>query len=183
MGAANKLYVDSEIAKIPSNALLIDGSKTMAGDLDMGDNFIDNVKTVVEDDGANPNRAQILKKAVNFEFFEQQRAYLKTLMGDFESDGSVPMSGNLNMDGNTIINIADPINDQAAPTRKYIDDRLKHSVQSSDTSNAFQYVMDNPAGQLTDEDDTKGIKKTDRDFHKINKETYEILLSRYQHAS
>ena len=66
---------------------------------------------IVEDDGANPNRAQILKKAINFEFFEQQRTYLKQIMGDFESDGSNPMSDNLNMDGNTIINIADPVND------------------------------------------------------------------------
>jgi len=49
-------------------------------------------------------------------------------------------------------------------------------VQSSDNSNSFQYVMDNPAGQLTDEDDIKGIKKTDKDFHKINKETYEMQL-------
>ena len=44
LGAANKLYVDSEIAKIQpsSNTLLIDGSRSMTGDLDMGDNFIDN---------------------------------------------------------------------------------------------------------------------------------------------
>jgi len=60
--------------------------------------------------------------------------------------------------------------------QKYVDDRLKHSVQSADTSNAFEYVMDNPAGQLTDEDDIKGIKKTDKDFHKVNKETYEMQL-------
>ena len=37
-------------------------------------------------------------------------------------------------------------------------------------------TFDNPAGQLTDEDDIKGIKKTDKDFHKINKETYEMQL-------
>ena len=60
--------------------------------------------------------------------------------------------------------------------QNYIDNRLRHTVQSADTSNAFQYVMVNPAGQLTDEDDIKGIKKTDKDFHKINKETYEMQL-------
>ena len=38
----------------------------------------------------------------------------------------------------------------------------------------FQYVRDHPAGQLFDEGDTEGIKKPDKDYHKINKETYEI---------
>ena len=37
--------------------------------------------------------------------------------------------------------------------------------------------MDNPAGQFTDEDDIKGIKKTEKDFHKINRETYEMQIS------
>ena len=53
---------------------------------------------------------------------------------------------------------------------------MKYSVQSSDTSNAFQYVMDDPAGQFYDEDNIKGIKKTNKDYHKINKETYEMQL-------
>ena len=36
--------------------------------------------------------------------------------------------------------------------------------------------MDDPAGQFYDEDDIKGIKKTNKDYHKINKETYEMQL-------
>ena len=45
--------------------------------------------------------------------------------------------------------------------------------------NAFQYVVDNPAGEFTDEDDKKGIKKTDKNYHKINKEAYETQLKLY----
>ena len=86
------------------------------------------------------------------------------------------MGGNLNMGGDRVRNMKDPQADQDGTTRKYVDDRLKHSVQSADTSNAFKYVMDNLAGQLTDEDDIKGINKTDKDFHKINKETFETQL-------
>ena len=97
-------------------------------------------------------------------------------------DGTLAMTGDLNLGGNSITNIKDPdISDlnYAANVNfvnKTIDNRLKYSVQSSDTSNAFQYVMDDPAGQFYDEDDIKGIKKTNKDYHKINKETYEMQL-------
>ena len=97
-------------------------------------------------------------------------------------DGSRAMIGNLLMAGHSIIDLKDPNpsdSDHAASVNfvnKTIDDRLKYSVQSADKSNAFQYVMDNPAGQFYDEDDIKGIKKTVKDFHKINKETYEMQL-------
>ena len=97
-------------------------------------------------------------------------------------DGSRVMTGNLQMGDNFITGLEDPNpsdSDYAASVyfvNKTIDDRLKYSVQSADKSNAFQYVMDNPAGQFYDEDDIKGIKKTDKDFHKSNKETYEMQL-------
>ena len=97
-------------------------------------------------------------------------------------DGSRVMTGNLQMGDNFITGLEDPNpsdSDYAASVNfvnKTIDDRLKYSVQSADKSNAFQYVMDNPAGQFYDEDDIKGIKKTDKDYHKINKETYEMQL-------
>ena len=97
-------------------------------------------------------------------------------------DGSEVMTGNFDLGGNSIVNIKDPNpsdNNHAASVKfvnKTIDDRLKYSVQSSDTSNAFQYVMDDPAGQFYDEDDIKGIKKTNKDYHKINKETYKMPL-------
>ena len=116
---ANKKYVDDRIKTIPggdtSDLLKLDGSRSMTGNLQMGDNFITGLK--------NPN----------------------------PSDSDYAAS-------------VDFVN-------KTIDDKLKHSIQSSNTNNAFQYVMDDPAGQFYDEDDIKGIKKTDKDFHKMNKET------------
>ena len=42
-----KLFVDAEIAKIPKqqqNVLLLDGSKAMTGNLNMGDNAIIGIK-------------------------------------------------------------------------------------------------------------------------------------------
>ena len=97
-------------------------------------------------------------------------------------DGSRVMTGNLQMGDNFITGLEDPNpsdSDYATSVNyvnKTIDDKLKYSIQSSNTSNAFQYVMDDPAGQFYDEDDIKGIKKTNKDYHKINKETYEMQL-------
>ena len=88
----------------------------------------------------------------------------------------------IDMGNHFITNIKDPNpsdSNYAATVNfvnKTIDDKLKYSIQSADKSNAFQYVMDNPAGQFYDEDDIKGIKKTNKDYHKINKETYEMQL-------
>ena len=97
-------------------------------------------------------------------------------------DGSEVMTGDLNLGGNSITNIKDPdISDSNYVANvnfvnKTTDNRLKYSVLSSDTSNAFQYVMNDPAGQFYDDDDIKSIKKTNKDYHKINKETYEMQL-------
>ena len=102
--------------------------------------------------------------------------------GKLKLDGSRVMTGNLQMGDNFITDLEDPnpsdLNYAANVNfvNKTIDNRLKYSVQSSDTSNAFQYVMNDPAGQFYDEDDIKGIKKTNKDYHKINKETYELQL-------
>ena len=52
---ASKSYVDGEIAKIPhqpQNILLLDGSKAMTDNLDMGGNAIKNIKPFVEDDSS-----------------------------------------------------------------------------------------------------------------------------------
>ena len=162
---ANKKYVDDEIAKLPhsdNGTLKLDGSRAMAGNLDMGHHTITGIKSSSAD-----NAALTVGGA--------KATYLPL-------SGNRAMQGTLNLSGHSIINIKEPdISDSnyAANVNfvnKTIDNRLKYSVQSSDTSNAFQYVMDDPAGQFYDEDDIKGIKKTNKDYHKINKETYEMKL-------
>ena len=55
--------------------------------------------------------------------------------------------------------------------KKYTDDQMKYAVQSTNKHHSFQYVRDHPAGQLFDEEDIERIKKPDKDYHKINKET------------
>ena len=60
----SKAFVDAEISKLPkpdTDVLKLNGSKAMTGDLDMGDSATDNLETVVEDDGPNPNYDMIKK--------------------------------------------------------------------------------------------------------------------------
>ena len=173
VGASKSLY------------LPISGIRGMQGNLNMGGQSIVNLRPFVEIDSAQPAQDN---QAINYGYF--RKAALKRKNPD-------PMESPINMGNNFITNIKDPLptNSNYAVTvnfvnrtvsdnnttmttnyQKYIDNRLKHTVQSTETSNAFQYVMDDPAGQFYDEDDIKGIKKTNKDYHKINKETYEMQL-------
>ena len=81
--AANKNYVDSEIAKIPGpqNVLLLDGSKAMTGDLKIGDNNLIGLKNLTDykvDDSLH-YRIRDLSSAVNKEYlntnFLKKRCY------------------------------------------------------------------------------------------------------------
>ena len=38
------------------------------------------------------------------------------------SDGGTPVSGSINMNGNTLYNLSDPVNSRDAATKKYVDD-------------------------------------------------------------
>ena len=179
--------------------LPITGIRGMQGNIDMGGFTIVNLRPFVEIDSAQPAQDN---QVINYGYFHTQRGYLKRLINEVASDAlnrksPDPMLDPIDMGNNFITNVKDPLpsnsyyvatvnfvnrtvsdNNTTMTTnyQNYIDNRLKHSVQSTETSNAFQYVMDDPAGQFYDEDDIKGIKKTNKDYHKINKETYEMQL-------
>ena len=44
------------------------------------------------------------------------------------SDGGTPLTGSLDMRGNTIYNVADPVNPQDVVTKVYVDNRSKHLI-------------------------------------------------------
>ena len=186
---ANKKYVDDEIAKLPhsdTGTLKLDGSRAMTGNLQMGGFGINNIKPFVEDDSSQAASFAQKYDVVNWGKIHEIRGSLKIDLNRISYEAlnrqnPDPMLDPIDMGNNFITNVKEPgpSNSNYATTvnfvNKTIDDRLKHSVQSAHTSNAFQYVMDDPAGQFYD-DDIKGIKKTDKDFHKSNKETYEMQL-------
>ena len=84
----------------------------------------------------------------------------------------------INMNGKAITNLKDPVNDQDAVTKKYMETHVSNShVTSSDRSNAFQYVMNNPS-HLIEEDDIEfgGLVTFQSSPHSINKKVIDTKL-------
>ena len=98
-----KKYVDLQDDKqdVAINAKLSkDGTSQMEGALDMNNNKIVNVGDTTEQDG----------DAINYRYFNREKGVLTGLINNasaqaVQRDGSVPMTGNLNMDSNKITNL------------------------------------------------------------------------------
>ena len=85
----------------------------------------------------------------------------------------------IDMNGKAITNLKDPVNDQDAATKKYMETRVSNShVTSSDRSNAFQYVMTNHYDQLIEEDDIEfgDLITLKSSPHSINKKVIDTKL-------
>ena len=82
-----------------------------------------------------------------------------------------------NMNGKAITNLKDPVNDQDAATKKYVKSVSDSHVTSSDKTNAFQYVMNNPS-HLIEEDDIKfgNLITFQSSPHSINKKVIDTKL-------
>ena len=44
------------------------------------------------------------------------------------SDGGTPVSGSINMNGNTLFNVSDPVNPQDVATKEYADNNRPHII-------------------------------------------------------
>ena len=92
--------------------------------------------------------------------------------------GILEFEAPINMNGKAITNLKDPVNDQDAATKKYMVDHVSHShVTSSDRSNAFQYVMNNPSHLIEEDDIEFGVLVTFQSSpHSINKKAIDTKL-------
>jgi len=99
----SKRYVDIQNDKQDiaiNDKLSKDGTSQMEGALDMNNNKIVNVGDTTEQDG----------DAINYRYFNREKGVLTGLINNasaqaVQRDGSVPMTGNLNMDSNKITNL------------------------------------------------------------------------------
>ena len=150
--------------------LLLSGNRAMQGTLDMSGHSIKNIRPFVEDDSSQAASDAQKYDVVHWGKIHEIRGDLKREINavEYEALNRInpdPMEDDIDMGNNFITNVKEPgpSNSNYATTvnfvNKTIDDRLKHSVQSSDTSNAFQYVMDDPAGQFFDEMTLKVSKR------------------------
>ena len=178
--------------------LPLSGNKGMEGILNMSNNAIRYLKMPPNDpsSGNPPDDCPL-----NFKCFHSQRGDLLRQINEVGSkslsiDGSDPMGGNLDMNGNNIIRLKDPLpsNSQYAASvnfvnktisesntnlSKIIDRKIteaeKFNIKSSTQNNAFLFVMDNDLFKEDDNDITK-VGEVDKDFYQIKKTTYEFTI-------
>ena len=185
----SKEYVDRQDNKQDiaiNDNLSKDGTSQMEGALDMNNNKIINVGDTTEQDG----------DAINYRYFNREKGVLTGLINNasaqaVQRDGSVPMTGNLNMDSNKITNLnTDAADlDSAANVRhvnnanaklllslsQSMDKKIKESHITSLTSkkDVFWYIMEE-VYESTSENNivVDGIKDFSDSHHDVNKKAY-----------
>ena len=128
--AVNKNYVDAKIPSVDTTPFVkLDGSRTMTGNLDMGDHSIQKVGDPVNsDDVATKN------------YVDAEIGYISTPF--LKLDGTRAMTGVLNMNDQKISNLGDPINDKDSINKQYLENKLIEShLQPSGHSNIFHFLM------------------------------------------
>ena len=137
----------------------------------------------------------MLKEVINFGYFKKQRDYL------LPKDGSEPMGGNLNMtdsrgDKHSIIGLKDPqqsdssyaasvnfvnntVNGSNVIINGVIDKKIKESEERSiravQQENVFEKVMVD-GDFILEDDDIHKVAVVDKDFHKVNQQTYQFKI-------
>ena len=154
----SKQYVDIQNEKQDiaiNDKLSKDGSSQIGGALDMNNKKIINVEDTTEQDG----------DAINYRYFNSEKGVLTGLINNastqaVQRDGSVPMTGNLNMDSNKITNLNTDATDldSAANVRhvstsnaklllslsQSFDKKIKesHITSSASEKDAFRYITE-----------------------------------------
>ena len=112
----NQLKADTEslvsYEEVKENVIGINEAEAMKTYLDMGDNFIYNVKPPTANDQAS-NKSYVDTTATNTMNAAAMIHATKTELADYlKKDGSVAMTGNLNMNGKRIFNLPAPTGDK-----------------------------------------------------------------------
>ena len=160
--AVNKHYVDHNfLNRLTPNAI--------GGDLDMRGH-----KIMILGNPSNPNDAST--KA----YVDTEIAKIPSVGGDLsvylKKDGSVAMTGNLDMNNKQIKDIAQPTDDNDATTKKYFDDKLEQShLVSSHKTNEFKYLTDTDESSSEYNITVYGIAAFNQSPHQ-NKKAYDITL-------
>ena len=170
--AANKTYVDNrDNLNLPLN-----GSRAMQGNLNMSDHTITGIRSSAADNAA-------------------------LTVGDakatfFPLHGNRSMQGNLNMANHSIINLKDPqpsdssyaasvnfVNNTVNRSNVIINGIINEKIQESEErsieavqqENVFEKVMVDDLFIL-DDDDIKKLAVVDKEFHKVNQQTYQFKI-------
>ena len=126
--AATKVYVDHRL----NMRLKKDGTEAMTGNLNVGNNKIVGLATPVSNTDAATKK-----------YVDDNSGGRPDLSDYLEKDGTVAMTGNLNLNNNKIVNLSDPTTDKQAANRVWVRkqiDRLDH--HSGDASSGVFTITD-----------------------------------------
>ena len=166
----NKEYLNTHFLKIKGK-----------GDYDfnLGGQIIKNCEPYY--DGLFDDNSLVSKAFVDAEIAKLPKPATDVL----KTDGSKAMNGNLDMANNSIINLKDPqpSDDSHAASVNYVntivDNKIKESEEKSiqivNQENVFEKVMNDDEFK-EDDDDIHKIGVQNKDFHSINKKTYEFKI-------
>ena len=155
---ANKSYVDGEIAKVNIDTTPLlprDGSRSMTGDLGMDQYNIRNCGILLMNSLGviNMNNGNIIN--------------LKDPQpSDIDNAASVNFVNNTINNSNVIIN---------GVIDNKIQESEERSIQAVQQENVFEKVMTDSLFILED-DDIHQVAKIDKDFHKVNQQTYQFKI-------
>ena len=170
--AVNKNYVDGEITKIDTTQFVKKVGDTMTGVLNMNGNTIKNIKLDDKDDTSTVPLSEIKKNftTVIGELTRIDNTFLK-------KDGTISMTGNLDMNIHKIENLNAPSNLTDAANKQYIDEKLlKSHLISSEIENAFKYLSDQDESSSERNIVVHGITIFNGSPHKKNKKAYNADL-------
>ena len=170
--AVNKNYVDGEITKIDTTQFVKKVGDTMTGVLNMNGNTIKNIKLDDKDDTSAVPLSEIKKNftTVIGELTRIDNTFLK-------KDGTISMTGNLDMNTHKIENLNAPTNLTDAANKQYIDEKLlKSHLISSEIENAFKYLSDQDESSSERNIVVHGITIFNGSPHKKNKKAYNADL-------
>ena len=93
-------------------------------------------------------------------------------------DGTQAMQADLDMNSHKITGLDQPTNDLDVANKKYVDSHIDKNIQSSNDNNVFEYVMNDPDSQLSEEDDIElgGITTYNSSPHQVNKNVADMKL-------
>ena len=130
-GYADNLVINKADSSDLNDYLKLDGSKSMAGNLNMDNNRIYKLP--------NP---QLADEPTTLGYVTQLNNNLFNSYLDLK--GTRKMEGNLNMNNNLIQNVKDPINENSGVNKKYVDDSISRSIikPSHIPKNVFKYLME-----------------------------------------
>ena len=173
------------------------GDRSMQGGLNMGGKPIINMEPFVEDVSSGASSDTQKNEAITFGYFRDQRGKLEESIKGV-SDNALnlknpkAMESNIDMGQHSITNLKDPEAHQAtyAANVKFVADAIvdnntlidtkieaseTRAIESIDRENVFKKVMDDDEFK-EDDDDIHKVGVQNKNFHPVNKETYEFKI-------